>query len=162
VQRCLVHKVRNLEEYVPQRLHSELRRRWARIRRCERHSDASAEIQQLRHWLSTVSSEAVSSLDEAGDELLTAFHYGPNRVLRRSLMTTNMIESLFAQVRHITARVKVWSHPKSPTRDQRKRWIAVALLSAEQRANYVKGYGDLPGFMMALREKNLQRQSQSA
>jgi putative transposase len=159
VQRCLVHKARNLEEYIPQRLHPELRRRWARLRRCERYSDAKVELQQLRQWLGLHAQEAVSSLDEAGEELLTCFRYGANRVLRRSLMTTNIIESMFARVRHITARVKNWKHPKTPSRDQIKRWLAVALLSAERTAPYIKGYGDLGPFMLALEEKSLQAQA---
>ena len=162
VQRCLVHKARNLEEYVPQRLHPELRRRWARIRRCDRYSGAKAELELLRHWLGLHSTEAVNSLEEAGEELLTCFRFGANRVLRRSFMTTNMIESLFAQVRRITARIKNWTHPKSPRKDQIKRWTAIALLSAEKTSNYIKGYADLEAFMTSLRDKDLQNQSRSA
>jgi putative transposase len=162
VQRCLVHKARNLEEYVPKRLHFELRRRWARIRRCERHSDANKELKQLRQWLDTHSSEAVASLDEAEDELLTCFRYGANRVLRRSFMTTNLIESMFAQVRRITVRIRTWTHPKSPRPDQIKRWTAIALLSAEKSATYVKGYADLESFIRSLADKDLHKEPQSA
>lgn len=158
VQRCLVHKARNLEEYVPQRLHSELRRRWARIRRCERYSESKTELQLLRQWLEVHSSEAVGSLDEAGDELLTCMRFGANRALRRSLMTTNMIESLFARVRSITARIRNWTHPKSPEKDQIKRWTAIALLNAERSSNYIKGYSDLDSFMASIRDTALQRE----
>lgn len=155
VQRCLVHKARNIEEYLPKRAHAEARHRWIRLRRCERHSDAKQEFAQLRHWLGTISTEAVNSLDEAGEELLTVFAYGPSFKLKRSLLTTNMIESLFAQVRHRTARVKNWSHPKSKSRDQIKRWGAVALLSVEQSLNYIKGNTDLPGVLAKLHQQSL-------
>ncbi len=85
VQRCLIHKARNLEDYLPKRVHPEARRRWARLRRCERMSDAKLELASIRHWLGTISTEAVASLDEAGDELLTVFAFGADHVLRRNL-----------------------------------------------------------------------------
>lgn len=162
IQRCLVHKARNLEAYVPERLHPELRRRWARIRRCERYSDAQTELRQLHHWLGGHSVEAQNSLNEAGEELLTCFRFGANRVLRRSLMTTNMIESMFARVRSITARIRNWTHPKSPRKDQIKRWTAIALLSAEGSGNYVRGHADLGSFVQSMEEKNLPNQPKSA
>jgi putative transposase len=155
VQRCLIHKARNLEEYIPKRLHSEARRRWARLRRCERYGDAKQELIAIRHWLGTVSTEAVSSLDEAGDELLTVFAYGASHVLKRSLITTNLIESLFAQVRRLTARVRNWSHPQSKHKDQIQRWAAVALLRAEKNSNYIKGCAELPEFLTKLHKQSL-------
>lgn len=153
VQRCLVHKARNLEDYLPKRAHPEARRRWARLRRCERLSDARLELAEIRHWLGLISTEAVSSLDEAGEELLTVFAYGAGHLLRRSLMTTNLIESTFSQVRRITARVKNWSHPQSKAKDQVRRWAAIALLNAETKANYVKGYHQLPEVLSRLHQQ---------
>jgi transposase-like protein len=155
VQRCLIHKARNLEDYLPKRVHVEARRRWVRLRRCERMSDAKLELAEIRHWLGTISTEAVSSLDEAGEELLTVFAYDAGHVLRRSLVTTNLIESTFSQVRRITSRVKTWSHPKSKAKDQVRRWAAVALLSAESKANYIKGYAQLPEVLSRLHQQQL-------
>ncbi|MGZ3707277.1 MAG: IS256 family transposase [Bdellovibrionota bacterium] len=155
VQRCLIHKARNLEEYLPKRVHPEARRRWARLRRCERYSDAKKELIEIRHWLGTISTEAVASLDEAGEELLTVFAYGAGHVLRRSLVTTNLIESHFSQVRIKTARVRNWTNPHSKSKDQIRRWCAVALLSAERRANYVKGNAELPTLLIRLHEGGL-------
>jgi transposase-like protein len=162
VQRCLVHKLRNLEEYVPKRLHVELRRRWARIRRSERYSDAKGELQNLRSWLALHSSEATASLDEAGEELLTCFRFGASRVLRRSFMTTNIIESFFGRVRGITVRIKNWSHPKSPKPDQIKRWSAIALLNVERKSCVIAGHAELAQFMYSLREQGLKKELKSA
>ena len=161
VQRCLIHKARNLEDYLPKRAHMEARRRWARLRRCERLSDARLELADIRHWLGTISTEAVASLDEAGDELLTVFAYGANHMLKRSLVTTNLIESTFSQVRRLTARVKNWTHPKSKSKDQIRRWAAVALLSAESKANYIKGYGQLPEVLSRIRQQQLNSTAQA-
>jgi putative transposase len=161
VQRCLIHKARNLEDYLPKRVHPEARRRWERLRRCERMSDAKLELAEIRHWLGTISTEAVASLDEAGEELLTVFAFGANHVLRRNLVTTNLIESTFSQVRRVTHRVKRWSNPQSKAKDQIRRWAAVALLSAESRASYIKGYAQLPEVLMRLHQQQLNSTQQT-
>lgn len=163
VQRCMIHKSRNIQEYLPKFQHAEFRRRWAKIRRADRYSDARAEYFSLRKWLEATNTDALKSFDEAGEELLTVAKIGAGHVLRRSLISTNLIESLFARVRTICSRVKSWQPKKGQgPHDQIKRWCAVALLAAERNSSQIHGNAEVVAFIQRLREKTLQTQPQVA
>ena len=60
------------------------------------------------------------------------------RLLRRSLATTNIIESCFSTVRHVARNVKRWQGG-----DHTARWVAARLLEAEKKFRKVKGYREL-------------------
>jgi putative transposase len=158
VQRCRIHKARNIEEYLPERAHPEFRRRWNRIRAMERYSDAQHELAQLRQWLHRASPSAADSLDEAGEELLTALRLGAKQIIRRALTSTNIIESVFSQIRHRSFRVKNWR----VSGDQIQRWMAVLLLDAEKRCNRIHGYFDCPAFADRLQTLALQASPKAA
>jgi len=59
-------------------------------------------------------------------------------VLRRSLSTTNLIESCLSTVRHVARNVKRWR-----AGDHVARWTAAGLLEAEKKFRKVKGYREL-------------------
>ena len=87
-------------------------------------SEAQKEYGTLRHWLEEISDAAAESLDEAGEELLTLHALGITGELRKSLSSTNLIESLFSVVRAALVRVK--RHRLSSK--QKLRWVASAIL----------------------------------
>jgi putative transposase len=147
VQRCTVHKARNILGYLPERYHREFRTRWFKLHRLERYSDAKQEYERLRHWLSRIATEAVTSLDEADLETLTVIQLGTGSVLRRSLHTTNMIEGMFDKVRMHTRRVKNWK--RGP--DQILRWSAATLLHTEARWPRIHGYFEIEAFLSRMR-----------
>jgi transposase-like protein len=151
VQRCRIHKARNIEEYLPEKAHVEFRRRFKRLRSAERYADAQHELMQLRHWLYRIAPSAAQSLDEAGEELLTVQRIGAGHTLRRTLLSTNMIENVFSQVRHKAFRVKNWRS----SGDQIQRWMAVCLLSAEKRCSRIHGYFECQQFITRLKKQNL-------
>jgi hypothetical protein len=73
--------------------------------------------------------------------------------LRRTLATTNPIESALSVTRRVTARVTRW-------RDGEMRWWCVAgLLRAESKFRRVKGHRALPMLIKALEESTRARRS---
>lgn len=94
-----------------------------------------------------INRKAAASLREGLEETLTLHRLGLFEELGRSLKTTNGIENLMGQVSQRIGKVKRWHH--SP---QRHRWMALALLEADQRMHRLPGYDDLPKLKTALKE----------
>ena len=147
VQRRIRHKERNIEAYLPKRHHGEFRRRWKGLHGSVDFREAEREYESLRGWLGRVNLEAKSSLEEAGKETLTVIRYKCPELLRKTLMSTNPIESAFSVVREKTGRVKNWRRGG----DQVIRWSAVTLLEAEKGFRKVKGFREIPDFVRELR-----------
>jgi transposase-like protein len=106
IQRCWLHKLRNLKKYVPERLHGTLYWRMKKLMNLNTFEDALEELQSLAKWLAEVSHGAQESLEEAGVELLTLHALGVTGELRKSLTTTNMIEALIDKIRAKLHRVR--------------------------------------------------------
>ncbi len=136
IQRCWLHKLRNLEGYLPKEKHQELHHRMNRMMNLDRHIDARAELKKLRDWLAQTSEQAANSLDEAGDELLTLHKLGIPVELRKSLDSTNIIESLFSIVRQKLHNVKNWNS-RNPNR--KMQWIASAILHHKKKMRKLRG-----------------------
>jgi putative transposase len=66
-------------------------------------------------------------------------------VLRRTLATTNPIESAFSVTRRVTARVTRWRDG-----EMRRRWCVAGLLRAEEKFRRVKGHRAMPALLKAL------------
>lgn len=64
-----------------------------------------------------------------------------------SFKTTNVLESVMAQVEQRTGKVDDWK-----TSDQKQRWLATALLDIEPGLRRVKGYRFLPQLRVALQQ----------
>jgi putative transposase len=160
VQRCTVHKARNIEAYLPEKAHLEFRSRWFKLHRLERYSEAKRDYDSLRRWLSRMSHEGLNSLDEAQEETLTVVRLGTGRTLRRSLHSTNMIEGLFDKVRMRTRRVKNWKRGS----DQILRWTAACLLDIEPKWCRIHGYFEIDAFLTRMQgeEKPLPQATQAA
>ena len=106
VQRCQVHKGRNILEHLP-----EAQRPWvtAILRRAYTHTNvktAKRLLQDLARRLDTAYPSAAASVREGLDETLTVLGLGLSERLQRSLATTNAIESLLSRTRHLKRNVK--------------------------------------------------------
>jgi len=92
VQRCTVHKLRNLYAHCPKHAHAELRRDYHRIiyarDAMSAHEASEAFVVKWRRLCPAVA----KSLEEAGGKLLT--FYELPRAMWRSLRSTNTIENL--------------------------------------------------------------------
>jgi transposase-like protein len=90
-----------------------------------------------------------NSLEEGMEETLTMHKLNLPEILRKSLATTNVIESALSIVRARTARVKNWRRGKG----QVSRWTAAGLLIAENRMNKIRGHKYLTLLVEKLRKK---------
>ena len=147
VQRCLVHKERNVLAKLAWKWHGEARRLFKALRVTQGLDDARAAFKRLRTFLAAHSAQAVASLDEAGEEQLLAVHALelPNS-LHVSLLSTNCIENPFRNVRAKLRRVCRWRSNSAMA----ERWMADALLQAEAGFHRIKGYQELAKLAAAL------------
>jgi transposase-like protein len=93
---------------------------------------------------------ASASLREGLDETLTVHRLGVPTLPRKTLSTTNPIESCFSVTRTITGRVQRWRGGEMV-----QRWAVAALLRAESKFRRVRGYKDIPRLMLALGKNNI-------
>jgi transposase-like protein len=146
IQRCQVHKLRNVLSHLPRSRQSEVRRRMSVAYHLEDAVEAEKELRGTVSWLRQVSDAAASSLEEGLEETLTVVKLKLPPVLRRTLATTNPIESVFDAVRHRSRNVKRW---RSRGRHA-SRWAASSLLFAEKRLKKIKGYRSITVLQTAL------------
>ncbi len=99
----------------------------------------------MRAELALLNASAVASLDEGLEETLTLHRLGVFAELGVSLKTTNVLESIHARVESRTAKVDHWKNS-----DQKRRWLATALLDLEPELRLVKNYRALPLLRAAL------------
>ena len=145
IQRCQVHKRRNVEAHLPDKHHDELRQRLNAAYHETNQAQALALLRATAQWLRRISPAAAASLEEGLEETLTVVRLGVPGLLRKTLATTNPIESAFSVAESVTRRVKRWRDG-----NMRERWCVAGLVDAESRFNRVKGHKHLPQFLTAL------------
>lgn len=145
MQRCTVHKKRNVLDLLPDKQKYRSKQRMNEAYGMVSFDDAKEHLLKIADELDRMNPSAARSLREGLDETLTLHRLGIDGPLRRSLQTTNLIESAIAVVRHHTRSVKHWRDGK-----QRERWIAAGLLEAEKKFKRVMGYGQMTSLANAL------------
>jgi transposase-like protein len=145
IQRCQVHKRRNVKAHVPEKHHAELDRRLSEAYQETDYATAAASLEGTARWLDRLNPDAASSLREGLEEALTVVKLGVPGALRRTLATTNPIESALSVTRRVTSRVTRWRDG-----DMRRRWCAAGLLRAEGKFRRVKGHRAMPTLLKAL------------
>lgn len=147
IQRCQVHKRRNLHALLPKGRQAYV---LAALSRAYRAASADAARRQLRRlvaWLEQNGhSDAAASLREGLEETLTVLKLGLPPRLRRFFVTTNAIENLIGTLRHVARNVKRWRDGTMI-----RRWVGLGLLRAAARFRRIKGHGDLGALATALR-----------
>jgi hypothetical protein len=151
VQRCQVHKTRNILEYL-----SDRDRSWAQVilRRAYQATEAKTAQRLLLDLARRLEAEypsAAESVREGLDETLTVLTLPLSPRLRRSLATTNAIESLISRTRHIKRNVKRWRGGKMMLR-----WAAAGVLEAVKGFRRLKGHHDMPALVAQLRARDQQ------
>ena len=155
VQRCAQHKQRNVEKNLPKKIWPEFRQKFASAFNKPTLKEAEEAFQKLRNELSLRHTKAAISLTEGLPQLLTLHRLGIRGALRKTLCTTNCIESIFSAARYYTRNVKRWRKE-----EQMDRWIATGLLEAEKNLRRVSGYTQLKKLKEALRNpRKTQRSS---
>lgn len=146
VQRCLVHKERNIKGKLSKRHWGEVSRLFSRLRSVQGIDAAEEVFGDLKTFLEPINAEAYRSLHEAGDDLLALHRLNVPSTLHRSLLSTNAIENSFLNTRRKLGRVTRF---RAET-DQASRWLSYALQEAEKGFRRISGHTSLPLLIAAL------------
>lgn len=145
VQRCRVHKKRNVLDHLPEKerllIGRKLERAWA-----EAEADkAEAKLRDLARQLEVQHPGAAASLREGLEETLTVTRLGLPPSLVRTFKSTNPIESMNSVGRRVSGNVKCWRDGQMVLR-----WMAAGMLEAEKQFRRINGYKDLHVLKRAL------------
>jgi transposase-like protein len=148
VQRCQVHKIRNVLDHLPQE-------RQPTVRRCMQQAYNSSDVTSARRQLERLASSledehpgAAASLREGLDETLTVLALGIEGALWRTLRSTNPIENVNSGTAKFTRNVRRWRGGSMILR-----WVGSAILEAEKRFHRVRGYREMERLVQALRAR---------
>jgi len=157
IQRCQVHKIRNVASYLPEAKRPAVKFRMRAAYQMPEAADARNALYKLHDELIQENPSAAASLVEGLDETLTLLDLRITPRLRNTLSSTNAIESGFSTVAKICAQVKRWQGS-----DHRLRWVASAMLFAESNWNKIHGYRHMPVLVKALDTAWRQRTGKAA
>ncbi len=138
VQRCQVHKLRNVLGHLPEDRHNDVRAAIREAYKCTKIDTAKRLLNNLARALQRKHPSAAASLREGLDETLTVMGLGLGAALTRTLSTTNPIENLNGLLRATTRRVKRWDDGTMVLR-----WALVGVLEAARGFRRLRGFRDM-------------------
>jgi transposase-like protein len=145
IQRCQLHKLRNVLDKLPERLRETVGRRMRRAYHADSVLEAEAQLSALGHELEKTHPGAAASLREGLAETLTVLAFDVPPTLARTLRSTNAIESMIEICRDHSRNVKRWQDGAMVVR-----WCAAGMLEAAKQFRRVNGYLHLPALRTAL------------
>ena len=145
IQRCQVHKRRNVLDHLTDEQKPLVAKKLNLAYALEDHAAAKLALEQLHRELMDINPSAARSLGEGLEETLTVHRLHVPPQLRKTLASTNVIESAFSIVERVCSNVKRW-HPG----DQRERWVGSGLLVAEKQFRRVQGHKQIPNLLREL------------
>jgi len=145
IQRCQVHKKRNVIDHLPDDHKADVKRKLQNAYAMAEYADAKRALDRLHRELMDINPSAARSLEEGMEETLTVHRLRVPEQLRRTLSSTNVIESAFSIVETVCRNVKRWRHG-----DHIERWIASGLLVAERQFRKVIGHREIPIFLSSM------------
>jgi putative transposase len=148
VQRCTVHKRRNVADHLPDK-----DKDWvdAKLVKAIGHPDPDQGLRNARHLatlLDRAHPGAAASLREGLEQMFTVSRLGIDGRLARTLTTSNPIESMISIARSTNRNVTRWRDGQMVLR-----WTAAGMLNAERSFRRVKGYQQMPQLIEALRRR---------
>jgi transposase-like protein len=146
LQRCQVHKRRNVEDHLPESMKKQVGRAMSTAYRCCNFERAKRMLNALARQLERKHPSAAASLREGLDETLTVMRFGLPAGLERVLSTTNAIEFVNSRIRKTTHNVTKWNGGTMVLR-----WLAVALVEVSKTFRKLRGYKAMPMLLAALR-----------
>jgi transposase-like protein len=151
VQRCVRHKERNLMDHLPERDRPAVKRRLRAAWALTDHQTAIERLRGLADELAHSHPGACASLREGLEETVTVQRLGITGKLKRTLESTNPIESMIECIRRTSRNVKHWQNG-----DMALRWTAAGMLEAERQFRRVIGHAELATLAVAV-ERDLKR-----
>jgi transposase-like protein len=135
IQRCQLHKIRNVQDRLPEKLRSTVTAKIRRAYHAESALAAEAELTALAAELDRTHPGAAASLREGMAETLTVLRLGVSPTLARTLRSTNAIESMIGICRDHTKNVKRWRDGQMALR-----WCAAGMVEAGKQFRRVNGH----------------------
>lgn len=145
IQRCQVHKRRNVLDHLTDEHKPAVAKKLNAAYTLEDYAAAKQALSTLHRELMELNPSAARSLGEGMEETLTVHRLHVPMQLRKTLASTNVIESAFSIVEQVCKNVKRWYGG-----DQRERWVGSGLLVAQNRFRRVKGYKQIPALIREL------------
>jgi putative transposase len=145
IQRCQIHKARNVMERLPKSLHASVRHVLRQAWELDDADKAEKLLCNLAQRLERDWSGVSGSILEGVDEILIVTRLGLPKELRRSLACTNMIENVMGTVRRVCRNVKRWR-----SASMAMRWTAAAMQEAAKGFRRLKAHKQLPVLRAAL------------
>jgi transposase-like protein len=148
IQRCQLHKIRNVIDKLPEKLKSLVQRRMRDAYHAESALAAQAQLETLAGEFDRTHPGAANSLREGLTETLTVLRLDVPPTLARTLRSTNTIESMISICRDHATNVKRWRDGQMALR-----WCAAGMVEAGKQFRRVNGHLHLPWLRTALERR---------
>lgn len=148
IQRCQVHKRRNVSDKLPKEHQTRIDNRLAAAYGMNELQDARKAVEDVFDELVGFNESAAGSLAEGMEETLTVHKLGLTGDLKRIFSSTNSIESMFSMSRRYKRNVKKWNKKTNHI----ERTLVVTLLEAERRFRRVRGYRELKDLQSKIKQ----------
>jgi transposase-like protein len=145
IQRCQVHKRRNVLDHLTDEQKPGIAKKLNAAYALEDYGAAKQALNVLHRELMDLNPSAARSLGEGMEETLTVHRLHLPIQLRKTMASTNVIESAFSIVERVCRNVKRWHGG-----DQRERWVGSGLLVAEKQFRRITGYKQIPALIREL------------
>jgi putative transposase len=145
IQRCQVHKRRNVLDHLTDEQKPSVAKKLNAAYALEDYAAAKQALNALHRELMDLNPSAARSLGEGMEETLTVHRLHVPMQLRKTVASTNVIESAFSIVEQVCKNVKRWHGG-----DQRERWVGSGLLVAEKQFRRVQGHKHIPALIREL------------
>lgn len=152
VQRCVLHKRRDVSDHLAPELAKRVDRQLAGAFNDPDWARGSKIAKGLATQLEREYPSAAASLREGLDDMFTVRRLGASDRLARSLSSTNAIESMNSTVRLVSSGVKRWRDPAMV-----RRWVATGMIEAQRSFRRIKGCKDMKPLVDAVRAEVAQR-----
>ena len=152
VQRCRIHKIRNVSERLPKDRAEQVR--WLMKQAFKLDAPRGKQrLKELAKQLKAQHPDAAASVLEGLDEMFTITDLGLTGELARCLATTNVIESPNSVVRRVSGRVTNYKDVEMALR-----WTAAGFMEAEKSFKKLRGHAELKTLIDGLRPNAQQLQ----
>jgi putative transposase len=145
IQRCQVHKRRNVLDHLTDEQKAPVAKKLHAAYALEDYAAAKQALNALHRELMDLNPSAARSLGEGMEETLRVHRLHLPMQLRKTMASTNVIESAFSIVEQVCKNVKRWHGG-----DQRERWVGSGLLVAEKQFRRITGYKQIPALIAEL------------
>jgi putative transposase len=106
IQRCQVHKRRNVIDHLPEEHKPSVKKKLQNAYAMTEYADANRALERLHRELMELNPSAARSQEEGMEETLTVHRLRVSRAIARTLASTNVIESAFSIVETVCRNVK--------------------------------------------------------